>query len=393
MTRANNPVRDDGTADDAARPPLVSAHELLEAVPDAIVGVDGRGDIAFVNRQAERMFGYSRTEMLGCPVELLMPAALRDAHVGHRAAYVASPATREMGVGLDLVARRKDGSDLPVEVGLSPLRTAGAPMVVAIVRDVSERRAILEHAQVARRQAEEALRLRTEVDALRSDLTNMVVHDLKNPLSGISMMVQLALRKGGAGLAEPVRRHLRQIDRSCSEMMRLVLNLLEISKIEAGEMPVVSEPVRVAAVVDELYEEYGGVAEEVGRRLVASVPDTAYAMADRALFKRVLVNLVVNALRHSGSPEVRVESTVEPESRGIVVRVVDLGRGIPLEEQARLFEKFRSRRGDRTMDTGLGLPFCKLAVERMGGRIDVSSSDGGTTFAIALPAVSAGATA
>ena len=238
--------------------------------------------------------------------------------------------------------------------------------------------------------AEETLTARREVEALKSDLTNMVVHDLKNPVNGIAMMVQLALRKGDE-LPETHRGYMLQIDRTCREMMRLIQNLLEISKIEEGKMPVAAEPVVLAELVDEVVAEYGPVAEQTARRLVVAVgTDLPAAHGDRAILKRVLVNLVVNALRHSGSAEVRIEGTLGPGTDEITLGVRDRGRGIAEADHARVFEKFRILRrsptDDPAVDTGLGLPFCKLAVEQMGGRIALTSTPGDfTVFAVTLP--------
>jgi signal transduction histidine kinase len=241
----------------------------------------------------------------------------------------------------------------------------------------------------AARVAEEALAARAEVEHLKDDLTNMVVHDLKNPVNGIAMMVQLALRKG-ADLTDAHRNYLLQIDRTCREMMRLIQNLLEISKIEEGKMPVAREPVVIAELIDDVVLEYAPVAEQAGRRLTIAVgTDLPTAVADRRLLRRVVVNLVVNALRHSGSVEVRIEGHADGARVGF--RVIDFGYGIPEQDQARVFEKFRSVRrspsGDPSGDTGLGLPFCRLAVERMGGRISLASTIGvSTVFTVELPA-------
>jgi signal transduction histidine kinase len=244
--------------------------------------------------------------------------------------------------------------------------------------------------QRAAQMAEETLTARQEVEHLKNDLTNMVVHDLKNPVNGIAMMVKLALRKG-AELPEAHRGYLQQIDRTCREMMRLIQNLLEISKIEEGKMPVATEPIVLAELVDEVVAEYAPVAEQTARRLVVAVgTDLPAAQGDRALMKRVLINLVVNALRHSGSDEVRIEAQHASDAGEVTLRVRDRGRGIAEADQARVFEKFRILRrsptDDPAVDTGLGLPFCKLAVEEMGGRISLASTPGDfTVFAVTLP--------
>lgn len=238
--------------------------------------------------------------------------------------------------------------------------------------------------------AEQALRAREETERLKDDLTSMVVHDLKNPVNGIVMLVQLALRKSAA-LPEAHVGHLKQIERTCAEMMRLIQNLLEIAKIEEGKMPVESGVVSVHELIAEVHREYGPVAAQTGRVLhVEAPPILPELIADRALLKRVLVNLVSNALRHSGSTDV-VLAALEPGDADVVtLRVTDHGTGFRPEDLPHVFEKFRSVRrlatAEPATDTGLGLPFCKLAVELMGGRIGVDSTPGAqTSFWLSLP--------
>lgn len=251
-------------------------------------------------------------------------------------------------------------------------------------------RAIADQLERAARIAEDALTARAEIERLKDDLAAMVVHDLKNPVNGISMMVQLALRKGD-GLSDAHRGYLHQIDMTCREMMRLIQNLLEIAKIEEGKMPITSEQVVLQELVDEVVREYASMSTQAGRPLLTDV-DAALpaALADRALLKRVLVNLIVNALRHSGSPEVHITADA-PSDTTVRLHVRDRGRGLALEQQSRVFEKFSTVRRSptdepATGDTGLGLPFCKLAVERMGGRIAVDTAVGeGTEFIVSLP--------
>jgi signal transduction histidine kinase len=260
----------------------------------------------------------------------------------------------------------------------------------------SHRSRLYEAERRAHAEADAALRAQTEAEHMKDDLTNMIVHDLKNPLNGVAMLVQLALRKGGADMPDTQRNYLLQIDRSGREMMRLLLNLLDIRKIESGKMPVAHEPITLAAVAEEVAEEYAAVAEQTGRRLVVTVEHALPpAIGDRALLKRVLINLVMNALRHSGSREVRVEAMHDSAAARLALQVIDHGRGIAWDDQARVFEKFASiRRGDQhepSSDTGLGLPFCKLATERMGGEISLTSHpEIGTVFTVTLPSRSAG---
>jgi PAS domain S-box-containing protein len=373
----------------------VSARELLESVPDAIVCVDAEGRIAFVNLRAEEMFGYDRTEMVGQRLELLLPDRLAEAHAQHRAGYHANPTARPMDTGLDLLARRKDGTEFPVEVSLSPLSTAGGLQAVSAVRDVTQRRQgerererLLEDAGRARDAAEQALRNHAEAERLKDDLANMIVHDLKNPVHGIAMTAQMLLRKGQ--LSETQRTSVGRIARACHELLRLIGNVLEIARIEAGALPVRTERIALAELIDEIAADYGPVADDEGGHIrIAVGTGLPPAAADRTLLRRVLVNLIVNAFRHSGSREVRIEAASEPAGSHVAIRVVDHGHGIPEADQAGIFEKFGTRCRDTTADTGLGLPFCKLAVESMQGHIALSSAPGtGTTFTVTLPCAS-----
>jgi protein-histidine pros-kinase len=367
-----------GTPSPTASTPEVAIAEahlraVLDASPDGLIISDTRGTIVMVSAEAERMFGHARDELVGRPVELLVPERSRERHPDLRAGYLANPRARPMGSKMELHALRKDGSEFPVEISLSPIDVGGDLLVASAVRDVTDRK----NAEAELRRA-------------KDDLANMVIHDLKNPVTGILMLVQLALRKGD-GLAESHRRNFEQISRTSREMLRLILNLLEISKIEEGRMPVVREPVGIAEIAAEVAREYAPVAAEMDKVLRVHVdPTTPAANADAVLLKRVLTNLVVNGLRHSGGREVAIDAT-GTAGETVVVRVRDHGRGIPAGDRSMIFEKFasvqRSLTANAVSDTGLGLPFCKLAVERMGGTIELASSaDGETIFAVTLPA-------
>lgn len=238
--------------------------------------------------------------------------------------------------------------------------------------------------------AEDALRVKQETERLKDDLSSMVVHDLKNPVNGIAMMVQLALRKSESLPSAHVG-YLQQIEQTCGEMMRLIQNLLEITKIEEGKMPVERESVVLSEIAEEVGRDFSFAAKQAGRSLRIEIPlGLPNLVADRALAKRVMINLVANALRHSGSAEVLIAASDDAARGFVTLRVTDYGAGFRAQDVPHVFEKFRSVQRSPTSepvaDTGLGLPFCKLAVELMGGEIGVESSPGvGTTFSISLP--------
>jgi signal transduction histidine kinase len=292
----------------------------------------------------------------------------------------------------ELVARTGDGARiLPTIEAL--VKAITFDMALAMRTYVSGgfvSRTLAEQFERAAALAEGALAARADTERLKEELSAMVVHDLKNPVNGILMMVQLALRKG-ADLPEAHRGYLQQIDLTCREMMRLIQNLLEISKIEEGKMPITIEPVVLAELADEVLVEHHLLAAQAGRTLHVDVATSLPAVAaDRALLRRVLGNLVGNAVRHSGSAAVFVEARAADDRATVSLSVRDEGRGIPPAQRERIFEKFasirRSPADEPFRDTGLGLPFCRLAVDQMGGTLALESAPGkGSTFTVRLP--------
>jgi len=238
--------------------------------------------------------------------------------------------------------------------------------------------------------AERTLREKIELEHVKADLTNMIVHDLKGPLGGILTVTQLALRKRGA-IAEAHARRFEQIQRSSRDLLRMIENLLEIDQMEGGRLELRVEPVDIGLLVNECADEFRAAAEMAEQSLHVSVADDVPVVpTDRWLLRRILNNLVVNAIRHSGSTG-RIDLEADLADGRVCLRVRDTGRGIPLEDQAGLFTK-HSRGSHRPEghrdDTGLGLVFCKMAAELIGGTIDVLSAPGaGTIFNVTLPTI------
>jgi signal transduction histidine kinase len=236
--------------------------------------------------------------------------------------------------------------------------------------------------------AERTLAEKAEVERMKADLTNMIVHDLKGPLGGILTVAQLGLRKR-AELPPGHARHLEQVQRSARDLMRMIENLLEIDMMQEGRVTLRAEPIDLGALLGECADEFHAAAEIAGQTIAVSVgDDVPVVVSDRWLLRRVLNNLVVNAIRHSGAAG-RIDLEAGCHVDGVELRVRDAGCGIPPEEQATLFLKqARPARDGHRDDTGLGLVFCKMAVEVMGGRICVESALGaGTVFVLTLPPV------
>jgi signal transduction histidine kinase len=235
--------------------------------------------------------------------------------------------------------------------------------------------------------AEQTLREKSDVERMKADLTNMIVHDLKGPLGGILTITQLALRKRGVPTEVHARR-FEQIQRSARDLLRMIENLLEIDQMEEQRLELRVEPEDIGELLTECADEFHAAAEMAGQNIVTTVSEDVPVIAtDRWLLRRVLNNLVINAIRHSGTTG-KIDLNATHHEGVVHLRVRDQGRGISPEDQATLFVKHHrgARRNRSRDDTGLGLVFCKMAVDMMGGTIDVQSGPAaGTTFAVTLP--------
>jgi PAS domain S-box-containing protein len=364
--------------------------ELLEAAPDAIIEVDQEGRIVLLNAVTEEIFGYRREELLGQPVERLIPERAHGRHGAHRAAYWANPVTRPMGFGMTLLATRKDGSEFPVEISLSPVKIEGGFRVTAIIRDVTAKK----RAEEAIREANEQLELQNrELDRanrLKSEFLASMSHELRTPLHTIIGFTELLTEELEGPLNEKQKRFLSHVYQDSQHLLELINDILDLSKIEAGQMELHLETFDTRVVIGEAVNAIRPMAESRGVNVENHVPGETVAMADRVRFREILNNLLSNAVKFT--PEggsVRVESL--PVPAGMVSFIVtDTGVGIAPEDQDAVFDKFRqvgaTTRGVRE-GTGLGLAIVKSFIEMQGGTISLESAPGeGSRFTFTLPA-------
>ena len=360
-----------------------AAAGLLEAAPDAMIATSAEGTILLVNRQAELLFGYDRDDLVGQPVELLVPERYAGRHAAHRSSYAHDPAMRPMGVGLELYARRRDGSEIPVEISLSPVETTDGTIFAAAIRDASERKEAerrFQEALDAERAAAEQLRT---LDALKDEFLSIVSHELRTPLTSIAGFAELILTQELDDGTE--RTLLERIRANAGEMGRMVDQLLAYSRLEAGRVEVHPIDLDIAAAIFEIAaNQSGGLA---GHRLEVDVEPSLRALADPAALERVLGNLLSNAAKFSRVDE-PITVTATGDGDHVVISVRDRGVGIPPEEQARIFERFyqASATSRTTKGTGIGLSIAVRYIELQGGRIWVESELGqGSTFSFTLP--------
>jgi PAS domain S-box-containing protein len=375
--------------------------KLLEAAPDAIFEVDGHGQIILLNHAAEKMFGYQREELLGSNVDTLVPTAMRGAHGEHRAFYSAHPQTRPMGSGLELKAQKKDGSLFPVEISLSPNRTDQGMRVIALVRDISERKQAENQIRAVREQHTLELAAKNEqlaarnrdiekANRLKSEFLASMSHELRTPLHTIIGFSELLTEEIEGPLNPKYKRFAEHILQDSRHLLELINEVLDLSKIEAGQLNLQLGPCSFADCIDEVVT--GMRQQAAGKNITLEIRNTfrEVLIADRLRVKEILYNLLSNAVKFTpNGGAVRLESAVEHQL--LQVAISDTGIGIPIEEHAAIFEDFYQARntvsGTRE-GTGLGLPIAKKLVELHGGRIWLDSQPGhGSRFAFTLPLI------
>ena len=371
---------------------------LFESAPDAAFEVDEHGRILHANAEAEQMFQRSREELLNLTIEALVPGRFRGAHLGHRAGYAAHPVRRPMGVGIDLFALRKDGTEFAVDIKLSPV----AGHVLCVVRDVSERRTAEEEIKMLNRSLErrsqELAGANTELslqnheveraNRLKSEFLASMSHELRTPLNTILGFSELLSEENAGALNDKQKRFVTHIQRDAHHLLELINDILDLSKIEAGRLELHLEAFPLAVPAAEVLTSIRPLAASK-RISIDSDLDTALILnADRVRFKEILYNLLSNAIKFT-PPGGRVWVESSTEGGSVRLLVGDTGIGIAPTDQQEIFESFRqasaTTKGVRE-GTGLGLAITKRLVEQHGGKIWVESELGkGSRFYIELP--------
>jgi PAS domain S-box-containing protein/prepilin-type processing-associated H-X9-DG protein len=358
--------------------------QVLLAGPDAMVIVDTNGTIAIVNEQTERLFGYSAAELIGRPVELLVPERLRDRHVGYRQHYLGQPTVHGMGVGLALSGRRRDGTEFPIEVSLAPLDVENGTLVSAAIRDVTDRR----NAEVELARARDEALAATQA---KSQFVAMVSHEIRTPMNGVIGLTRLLLE---TPLEPSQRRYAEAIRASGGALLTIINDILDFSKIESGKIELVDDDFDL----HQLLEEILAVAAELSRdkpiEIVGYYPPAlpAIVRGDGGRLRQTLLNLVGNAVKFTEHGEVVVSAepagTTKSESPRVTFAVVDTGIGVAPAELQRLFEPFTQAdpTNRRVAGTGLGLTISQKLVELMHGGLNATSELGrGSRFAFTIP--------
>lgn len=352
---------------------------VVEASPSGILLVDGAGQILLVNRELERVFGYDRAELIGQPVEMLVPDMSRGAHVASREAFHGSDENRPMGHGRTVSGRRKDGSHVLAEVALSPLITLEGPVTLGVVVDVSEREVLLHRLEA---QAAELHRSNDEL----LQFAYVASHDLQEPLRMVASFAELLDERSRAHLDEKGLKYLGYVTEGARRMQQLVRDLLTYSRLGTQARPLA--PVDLSRLTARLTDDLRLLISTSGATV--SVGALPTVLGDEAQLGQVLQNLMTNAIKFHGDAPPRVSISAERTGDLWAITVEDNGIGIDMKYHDRVFEMFQRLHGRGQFEgSGIGLAIVRRIVLRHGGSVWFESTLGvGTRFHFTLVSAS-----
>jgi PAS domain S-box-containing protein len=367
---------------------------LLEAAPDAMAVVNREGKIVLVNVQTERMFGYDRQELLGQPMQMLVPERFQEQNIERRVNFFLDPQTSPMGAGLDLSGVRKDGSEFPIEISLSPLDTDEGLLVTAAIRDVTERKRTLQeirelNGKLEQRVAERTAELMESVEALRrsnDDLNQYVYaasHDLQEPMRLVALYSQMLDKKHGSELGDQAQKYLSYVLNGALRMESLLKDLLAYSQLGSfGEAP--ASPVACGDVMRKVVLNLQASIEQNGAFVTWNGLPTV--VADEVRLVQLFQNLVGNAIKYRRQEAPRIHVDAKRRLVDWLFSVQDNGIGIKPEYAQQIFGIFKRLHGNKYPGTGIGLAICQRIVESYGGRIWLDSVPGeGSSFYFTFP--------
>ena len=350
---------------------------LFEFAPDALVVVNRAGRIVQVNQQAERLFGYTREELLQADHDILVPERYQEEHLGQRRDYMSGPHIRQMGTGLELYGRRKDGSEFPVDIALGPLQTNTDAVVLAVVRDFTERKKAEDNLRQA---LAELKRANKELESFSYSIS----HDLREPLRAINGFSRMLLKDLDGQDYAAIQRKIDVIQAKAKQMNQLIDNILTFSRLGRRALTM---------TLLDLEELAGGAWNELQaqpheRNVTINIGKLTNCQGDYNMIRQVLANLLSNALKFTKDRETAtIEVGGYEMTDECVYYVKDNGVGFDMRFADKLFKIFqRLHSADEFEGTGVGLSFIKRIIERHGGRVWAEGKvNEGATFYFTLP--------
>lgn len=359
-----------------------------------VVGTEGKIELA--NPCAQDLFGYTSAELIGQPLEILIPSGVRHKHTHHRESYFSRPKARPMGYGLDLHAQKKNGDIFPVEISLGHYELDGKRLAVAFVTDITKRKEFERELKAANEELERRVEERTieltdsldrekKMNEMKSRFVSMASHEFRTPLSAILSSIALVEQYTQPDQAEKRKKHVERIKSSVKNLTAILNDFLSLDKLEQGKVEVESSTFNLQEFAEDIIEEVRGILK-AGQRIDHDHQGEPVITQDKKMLRNVMLNLLSNAIKYS--PEDKTISLcLAADDSGLLITVSDQGIGIPEEEQEQLFGRFfRATNSTTIQGTGLGLNIVKRYVELMEGSISFTSKQGeGTSFFVKLP--------
>jgi len=363
----------------ALRRSEATARAVLESASEGIILIGPTGRIVLANTAAERMFGYPRAELLGQPLEILLPERIRETHVAHRADYFAEPRVRPMGIGLDLSGRQKDGAEFPVEISLSHVAAPDGGVAIAFITDITERKRL----EVQLQHQREVLYQNEKLAALGT-MAAGIAHEMNNPLGIMTTRIELMLMDAkDHQLPGQVLEDLEVLHRASQRVARIAASLRSFARHTPSDRVALDLNAVVEESVQLLQKPMAADNVEIVASLDRTLPPI---LGDANTLHQVLMNLLTNAreaMPHGG--EIRLETGPATRPGWVRLLVADTGTGISAEEVSKIFDPFFTT---KSTGTGLGLSVTYGIIQEHGGTVDVQSQPGaGTTFIISLPTI------
>lgn len=354
---------------------------ILDTAVDAIITIDGRGNIQEFNKSAERLLGYQAIEVVGHNVNMLMPEPYHSEHDGYLKNHRDTGETKIIGLGREVMARRKDGSTLPVRlaVGKVAQKDPDDLLFVGMLSDISDRHALEESLREAAEQAEHAAKVKSNF------LANMS-HEIRTPMNAILGFTDLLLH---TELTPTQREHLQTIRRSSGSLLSLINDILDTTKIEQGYLELENGAFSLKSLIEQIFSTLYLSAQAKGLYLETDYPDSMpeYFMGDSLRIAQILTNLVGNAIKFTEQGGVKVKLSFANER--VCIQVQDTGIGMTDEQASSIFEPFTqadSSISRRFGGSGLGTTISRQLAETMGGEIQVETELGqGSSFYVWLP--------